>query len=201
VDAVAPSVAEGFDLLRFTGDVVGLAVLHVAAGSGPHWARYWRSINYVPKERVERCITLSLSEMLQENFLELTMGERIFRTMSFRRDYSNDRQYTLGIELHRLSPSEIRLWLINTSQQVYLRSTPLNFGGVRWGFRCPGCGGYGRGRSHEAKRRVEQSVTLDLSWMLLIVSPSATRITFPSIDAAEALEQSAMIRTTAGTLR
>src|SRR5262245_22242808 len=35
VDAVAPSVAEGFDLLRLAGDVVGLAVLHVAAGGGP----------------------------------------------------------------------------------------------------------------------------------------------------------------------
>jgi hypothetical protein len=35
VDAVAPGVAEGFDLLRLAGDVVGLAVLHVAAGGGP----------------------------------------------------------------------------------------------------------------------------------------------------------------------
>ena len=35
VDAVAPGVAEGFDLLRLAGDVVGLAVLHVAAGRGP----------------------------------------------------------------------------------------------------------------------------------------------------------------------
>ena len=35
VDAVAPSVAEGFNLLRFAGDVVGLAVLDVAAGGGP----------------------------------------------------------------------------------------------------------------------------------------------------------------------
>ena len=35
VDAVAPGVAKGFDLLRLAGDVVGLAVLHVAAGRGP----------------------------------------------------------------------------------------------------------------------------------------------------------------------
>ena len=35
VDAVAPGVAEGFDLLGLAGDVVGLAVLHVAAGGGP----------------------------------------------------------------------------------------------------------------------------------------------------------------------
>ena len=35
VDAVAPGVAEGLDLLRLAGDVVGLAVLHVAAGGGP----------------------------------------------------------------------------------------------------------------------------------------------------------------------
>jgi hypothetical protein len=35
VDAVAPGVAEGFDLLRLAGDVVGVAVLHVAAGRGP----------------------------------------------------------------------------------------------------------------------------------------------------------------------
>ena len=35
VDAVAPGVAEGFDLLGLAGDVVGVAVLHVAAGGGP----------------------------------------------------------------------------------------------------------------------------------------------------------------------
>jgi hypothetical protein len=35
VDAVAPGVAEGFDLLRLAGDVFGSAVLHVAAGGGP----------------------------------------------------------------------------------------------------------------------------------------------------------------------
>ncbi len=35
VDAVAPGVAEGFDLLGLAGDVVGPAVLHVAAGGGP----------------------------------------------------------------------------------------------------------------------------------------------------------------------
>src|ERR1017187_10642423 len=35
VDAVAPGVAEGFDLLRLAGDVAGVAVLHVAAGGGP----------------------------------------------------------------------------------------------------------------------------------------------------------------------
>jgi hypothetical protein len=35
MDAVTPGVAEGFDLLRFAGDVVGLAVGYVAAGGGP----------------------------------------------------------------------------------------------------------------------------------------------------------------------
>ena len=35
VDAVAPGVAERLDLLRLAGDVVGVAVLHVAAGGGP----------------------------------------------------------------------------------------------------------------------------------------------------------------------
>src|SRR3546814_20647451 len=35
VDAVAPGVAKGFDLLGFAGDVVGVAVLPVAAGSAP----------------------------------------------------------------------------------------------------------------------------------------------------------------------
>ena len=41
------------------------------------------------------------SAMLQKNFLELTLGERIFRTVTLRSDYSNDRQFTLGIELRR----------------------------------------------------------------------------------------------------
>ena len=35
VDAIAPGVAEGFDLLGFAGDVIGLAVLDVAGGGGP----------------------------------------------------------------------------------------------------------------------------------------------------------------------
>ena len=35
MDAVAPGVAEGLDLLGLAGDVVGLAVLDVAAGGGP----------------------------------------------------------------------------------------------------------------------------------------------------------------------
>ena len=35
VDAVAPGVAEGFDLFGLAGDVVGVAVLDVAAGGGP----------------------------------------------------------------------------------------------------------------------------------------------------------------------
>ena len=35
VDAVAPGVAESFDLLRLAGDVAGVAVRHVAAGGAP----------------------------------------------------------------------------------------------------------------------------------------------------------------------
>src|SRR5437879_2557366 len=35
VDAVAPRIAEGFDLLRFAGYVVGPSILYVAAGGGP----------------------------------------------------------------------------------------------------------------------------------------------------------------------
>ena len=35
VNAVAPGVAEGFDLLRLAGDVTGVTVLHVAAGGAP----------------------------------------------------------------------------------------------------------------------------------------------------------------------
>ena len=35
MNAVAPGVAEGLDLLRLARDVVGLAVAHVAAGGGP----------------------------------------------------------------------------------------------------------------------------------------------------------------------
>src|SRR5208337_649262 len=33
--AVAPSVAERFDLLRFAGDLLSLAILYVAAGGAP----------------------------------------------------------------------------------------------------------------------------------------------------------------------
>ena len=35
MNTVPPRVAEGLDLLGFTRDVFGFAVLHVAAGGGP----------------------------------------------------------------------------------------------------------------------------------------------------------------------
>ena len=35
VNTIAPSIPKRFDLLRLAGDVVGLAVLHVAAGGAP----------------------------------------------------------------------------------------------------------------------------------------------------------------------
>jgi hypothetical protein len=35
MDAIAPGVAKRLDLLRLAGDVVGVAVLHVAAGGAP----------------------------------------------------------------------------------------------------------------------------------------------------------------------
>ena len=35
VDAVAPGVAEGFDLLRLAGDVAGVTILYVTAGGAP----------------------------------------------------------------------------------------------------------------------------------------------------------------------
>jgi hypothetical protein len=52
----------------------------------------------------------------------------------------NNPVYILTADLERGSQCEMRLHIRNTQQDVYLHTTTLHFGGVRWWFRCPRCG-------------------------------------------------------------
>lgn len=99
-------------------------------GSGRH---------YGPKRRVEESISLATSWMLHNDYLDLGVGLREFHTIIWR-NYHNEPRYILTAELEHAASNEMRLYLRNTGQVVYLHSTALHFGGVRWWFRCPGCG-------------------------------------------------------------
>jgi hypothetical protein len=94
---------------------------------------------YEAKERVEQCITLSLSWMLQNDCLDLGVGHTKYSAITWS-NYRCEPTYQLTAELERLSQYEMRLYLRNTGQVVYLHPTSLHFGGVRWWFSCPGCG-------------------------------------------------------------
>src|SRR5438105_4791620 len=103
-----------------------------------HWWRYWRSRDYVAKERVEQCITLSLSWMLQNNYLDLGMGQVRNHAIVWR-NYDNLPVYALTADLEHVSPHGMRLYLHNTDQVVHMDATGCRFGGVRWWFCCPRC--------------------------------------------------------------
>ena len=99
---------------------------------------YGSGRRYEAKRRVEESITLATSWMLQNNYLDLGVGQRGFHTITWR-NYRNELRYVLTADLERVSSYEMRLYLSSTRQLVYLHSTALHFGGVRWWFRCPGC--------------------------------------------------------------
>ena len=104
------------------------------------WTRYWRSLGHVRKVRVEECVTLSLSWMLQNNCLDLAVGENDYRTITWRGGRISGKPFcTLTVKVERTSTYEMNIDLLDTSQRVYLHSTPLHFGGVRWWFSCPRC--------------------------------------------------------------
>lgn len=102
---------------------------------GTGWGRYWRSRDYVAKQRVEQCITLSLSWMLQSNYLDLGMGQVGNHAIVWR-NYDDLPVYALTADLERVSPHGMRL---------YLRNSDLS-GGQIWktpGTRKTGSGFYG----------------------------------------------------------
>lgn len=76
--------------------------------------------------------------MLQNNYLDMGVGQRGFHTFTWR-NYRNEPSYILTVKVERPSSNEMRLYLSSTGQIVYFHSTALNFGGVRWWFHCLGC--------------------------------------------------------------
>ena|SRR2546422_9535406 len=99
---------------------------------------YGSGRGYEAKRRVEECISIGTSWMLQNNYLDLGVGQRGYHTIAWK-DYSNELRYILSVDLERVSSYDMRLYLGSTGQIVSLHSTALHFGGVRWWFRCPGC--------------------------------------------------------------
>lgn len=96
---------------------------------------YGSGRRYEAKRRVEQSIALSISWLLQNNYLDLGVGQRGYNTITGR-GYRGELRYTLTVDLERLSLYQMRLYLGNTDQVVCLNSTALHFGGVRWWFRC-----------------------------------------------------------------
>jgi len=90
------------------------------------------------KRLVEESISLDTSWMLQNNNLDLAMGQRGHHAITWK-NYRGELRYILSVDLERVSLCEMRLYLRTTGQVIYLHSTVLHFGGVRWWFRCPGC--------------------------------------------------------------
>jgi hypothetical protein len=105
---------------------------------GTGWWRYWRSRDHIAKERVEQCITLNLSWMLQSNYLDLGIGQVGNHAIVWR-NYNNLPVYVLTADLERVSPHGMRLYLRSTDQVVHMDATGCRFGGVRWWFCCPKC--------------------------------------------------------------
>ena len=99
---------------------------------------YGSGKRYEAKRRVEESITLATSWMLQNNYLDLGVGQSGHHTITWK-TYHGELRYILAADLERLSSSEMRLYLYDTGQSVYIDSTALPFGGVRWWFCCPGC--------------------------------------------------------------
>jgi hypothetical protein len=93
---------------------------------------------YGPKRPVEECFTFSSSWMLQNNYFELVVAQSRYHTITWSNCLGQP-VYTVTINLERASTDEMRLYVETTRQVVYLHSTAMRFGGVRWWFRCPGC--------------------------------------------------------------
>jgi hypothetical protein len=84
-------------------------------------------------------VIFTASWLLQHNYLNLAVGSRKYCTIEWANS-RNEMVHSLGADIERRSTDEIRLELCSTKQAVSLYTTALNFGGVRWWFRCPRCG-------------------------------------------------------------
>jgi hypothetical protein len=99
---------------------------------------YGSGRRYGAKRRVEQCVILTASWLLQHNYLDLPVGSRKYHTITWA-NRRNETIYVLGADIERPSTDKIGLDLCSTKQAVYLSPTALHFGGMRWWFSCPGC--------------------------------------------------------------
>jgi hypothetical protein len=90
------------------------------------------------RTQVEQCVALSSSWLLQNNYFALAVSGREYHSITWS-NLLRDPVYTLAFDLERSSPTDLRLYLRNSGQLVYLHPTELNFGGFRWWFACPQC--------------------------------------------------------------
>lgn len=90
------------------------------------------------KETVDRCLTLSCSELLQEGCFDLATGERKSFTAIVTTLLDEPLSAT-KFWIQRAADDEMLLVMRLTEQRIMLRPTPLRFGGVRWWFICPKC--------------------------------------------------------------
>jgi hypothetical protein len=86
------------------------------------------------KTTVEECLTLSLSNMLRDNQLtDHSSVQYLFWT-------NRDGEILLSLTVDVMPGfGLLQMYLRELQQRIYLHSTPLHFGGVRWWFFCPGC--------------------------------------------------------------
>jgi hypothetical protein len=90
------------------------------------------------KRQVESCLALSSPRMLQNNLLDLEVGDTRLGDFSWTNRLKQT-LYNLCFELARVSVGQIRLDLYGTKQVIYMHSTAMRFGGLRWWFVCPRC--------------------------------------------------------------
>ena len=95
--------------------------------------------NRTGRVEIESCAILDSAQLLQMSFFEMNAGEVVYSTLSWR-DRWDEVFYTASLRRWlKINGDEIILDLPSTHQRIYLQSTPMRFGGVRWYFHCPTC--------------------------------------------------------------
>jgi hypothetical protein len=90
------------------------------------------------KTEMEWCFALSASWMLRQNWLDLAQGQRVVRGTTWS-NCLGDALCSISVRIERPEKDVITLYVSDPRQYLYLTSTPMRFGGVRWWLHCPKC--------------------------------------------------------------